>query len=100
MHKTLHGALLGALFGLGSAARADAVLGDFVVRNGGTSSSGGSVTFTLNGNGTIAASLRSLAGAIVGFGFDSAAFAIPESDFLPTVPDNTFGRDNLYGSHQ
>ena len=93
MHKTLHGALLGALLGLGSAAHADAVLGDFVVRNGGTSSSGGSVTF-------IAASLRSLAGAIVGFGFDSAAFAIPESDFLPTVPDNTFGRDNLYGSHQ
>jgi hypothetical protein len=51
----------------------------------------GQVTFTLNGDGTIAASLVTFFDDILGFGFNSAAVNIPESAFSPTTPDNTEG---------
>ncbi len=60
----------------------------------------GQVIFTLNGNGTIAASLTSYGPAtIVGFGFDSVAVNLPESGFTPTVPDNPYGWLDSFGYH-
>ncbi|MBI3367690.1 MAG: PEP-CTERM sorting domain-containing protein [Burkholderiales bacterium] len=74
------------------AAQADAVVGDFLNKNGAASPSGGTVTFTLNGDGTISASLHSVAGNVRGFGFDSAVVNLPESSFSPVgEPINPFG---------
>ena len=86
---------------LGSAyAHADAVIGDFVIRDGVASASGGTVTFTLNGDGTIAAVVNSLAGNILGFGFDSATPNLPESGFSPLdEPVNPYGWNDMYGDH-
>jgi len=82
-----------------SSADADALVGNFIVDNGSPSASGGQVTFTLNGDGTIAASLSTtLAGSIIGFGFDSIGTDLPESGFSPTAPDNANGWDDSYGS--
>ncbi len=82
-------------------ARADALVGDFTIDNGSPSASGGEVTFVLNSDGTISADLIStLAGAIVGFGFDSVTANLAESNFAPTSPFNTVGWTNdLYGAH-
>jgi hypothetical protein len=80
-------------------AHADSLFGDFTIKNGAASASGGQVTFNLNGDGTIAASLSSLDGGIVGFGFDSIAFDLPESNFS-FPPTNAFGWADMYGGQR
>lgn len=88
--------LAGAM--LVAAAQADSVSGNFLHENGSPSAtSGGSVTFTLNGDGTIAASLTSLDGGIIGFGFDSVNPNLPESGFPPGQPANPYGWLGSYG---
>ena len=57
----------------------------------------GSVTFTLNSNGTIAASLTDTGGTIVGFGYNSAAINLPESNFQPLLPSNPYGWLDSFG---
>ena len=58
----------------------------------------GSVTFTLEGDGTIFASLTVTNGAnILGFGFNSAATNLPESNFSPVTPDNNDGWSDAFG---
>ncbi len=83
MNKTLAGVFVGVALMASAAARADAVTGTFDIVNGSPSASGGTVVFTLNGNGTIAASLGSFGPAINGFGLDSVAFDLAESNFSP-----------------
>jgi len=81
-------------------AHADFLFGDFTFLNGSVSAvSGGHVTFALNSNGTIAASLTSFVGPIYGFGFDSVG-DLPQSNFSPGLPDDTAGWTNgdLYQS--
>jgi hypothetical protein len=80
---------------------ADSVTGNFNLdQNLNTVPSQGSVTFTLNGDGTIAASLTITNGLnILGFGFDSLAVNLPESNFSPTQPDNAFGWLDAFGYH-
>ena len=43
--------------------------------------------------------ISTLAGAFQGFGFDSIPINLPESNFAPTTPDNTFGWFDDYGFH-
>jgi len=58
----------------------------------------GQVIFTLNGDGTVSATLTDYGPAtIVGFGFNSAAVNLPESGFTPTAPDNAFGWIDSFG---
>jgi hypothetical protein len=58
----------------------------------------GQVIFTLNGNGTIAASLTSYGpSTILGFGFNSVAVNLPEFGFTPTAPDNPNGWFSVFG---
>ena len=78
---------------------ADSVTGQFTIDvNGNPVMSQGSVTFTLNPDGSIAASLTVTNGAnILGFGFNSAAFNLPESNFSPTQPDNPDGWSDAFG---
>ncbi len=58
----------------------------------------GSITFTLQGNGTIDASLTITNGFnILGFGFNSATADLPESNFSPVVPDNNDGWIDAFG---
>jgi hypothetical protein len=82
---------------MAGACRADAIFGDFTILNGVASASGGHVSFTLNPDGTIAASLVSFGASIIGFGFDSVPINLPESGFAPTAPDNPFGWVDMYG---
>ena len=79
---------------------ADSVTGQFTIDvNGNPVTSQGSVTFTLETNGTIDASLTITNGAnILGFGFNSAAVNLPESNFSPTQPDNPDGWGDAFGS--
>ena len=56
----------------------------------------GEVTFTLNANGTIAASLMTYYNTIYGFGFNSAVTDLPESNFT-TTPDNPVGWIDSFG---
>lgn len=67
---------------------ADSVTGQFTIdQNLNTVPSQGSVTFTLQGDGTIFASLTVTNGAnILGFGFNSATFNLPESNFSRSSP--------------
>ena len=92
MNKTLLQAAVAAI-GIACAvsAQADSVTGNFLIKNSAPSSSGGSVIFTLAGNGTVSASLLSTAGGILGFGFDSVVFGLPESNFPPGQPWNPWG---------
>jgi len=78
---------------------ADSVTGQFTIDvNGNPVPSQGSVTFTLNPDGTIAASLSVTNGAnILGFGFNSLTPDLPESNFSPTQPDNDFGWSDNFG---
>ncbi len=78
------------------AAKADVVIGNFNIENGSPQISAGTITFTLNGNGTIGASVT-VGGNIIGIGFDSAVSNLPESGFTPTAPDNPFGWTDMYG---
>lgn len=85
------------LFSVG--AFADSVTGDFTIDvNGNPVTSQGFVTFTLNPDGSIAASLTVTNGAnILGFGFNSLTADLPESNFSPTQPDNPFGWSDAFG---
>ena len=85
-------ALIGAV-----PAFADSVTGDFTTLDGQAVSSGGSVTFTLNADGTIAASLTTLGPAIFGFAFDSPQDLLHESGFTPVEPNNHNGWFGMYG---
>ena len=77
---------------------ADVVVGDFNLdTNLNPIASQGQVTFTLNGDGTIAASLMAYYNSIVGFGFNSAANHLPESNFTPITPDNPDGWVDSFG---
>ena len=78
---------------------ADSVTGQFTIDvNGNPVTSQGFVTFTLESNGTIDASLTITNGAtIVGFGFDSLAVNISESNFSPTQPSNPDGWTDAFG---
>jgi hypothetical protein len=81
-----------------SANAASSLVGNFTILNGAAAPSGGEVTFSLNGDGTIAASLVSTSGNnIVGLGFDSVGVNLPESNFAPTADDNPFGWTDMYG---
>ena len=52
----------------------------------------GQITLTLNGNGTVAASLEDYGpGDIIGLGFNSSAVNLPESGFSPYTPAAEFG---------
>jgi hypothetical protein len=79
---------------------ADSVTGQFTIDvNGNPVPSQGFVTFTLESNGTIDASLTVTNGAnIIGFGFNSLAVDLPESNFSPTQPDNPYGWGDAFGS--
>jgi hypothetical protein len=58
----------------------------------------GEVTFTLNLDGTIAASLWDYGPATVyGFGFNSCFCNLPESGWTPGTPDNFFGWGDDFG---
>jgi hypothetical protein len=59
----------------------------------------GQITFTLNLDGTIAASLWDYGPATVsGFGFDSCLCNLPESGWTPGTPDNFFGWTDDFGT--
>ena len=90
-------ALAGCLALVG-ACQADQISGDFTILNGALSPSGGLVTFTLNGDGTISASMVSYGDAVQGFSFDSVLSDLPESNFSPTAVDNAFGWSDMYGA--
>lgn len=87
-------ALIGAV-----PAFADSVTGDFTTLGGQAVSSGGSVTFTLNADGSIAATLTTLGPAIYGFAFDSPQGVLHESDFTPVEPNNHNGWFGMYGDY-
>src|ERR1019366_8196513 len=58
----------------------------------------GQITFTLNLDGTIAASLWDYGPATVsGFGFDFLSFNLPEIGLAPATPDNQFGWNDAFG---
>ena len=78
---------------------ADSVIGYFNLDTSlNTVTAQGQVIFTLNGNGTISASLTEYGpSTIIGFGFNSAAVNLPESGFTPTAPDNPFGWIDSFG---
>ena len=78
---------------------ADSVTGQFTIdQNGNPVPSQGFVTFTLQSNGTIDASLTITNGAtIIGFGFNSLAVNISESNFSPTQPSNPDGWTDAFG---
>ena len=59
----------------------------------------GYVTFTLNDNGTIAATLVDFNADIIGFGFDSKTKNLPQSNFLPDVLNDTGDLEDPYGRH-
>jgi len=79
---------------------ADTVTGQFTIDvNGNPVTSQGFVTFTLQADGSIDASLTVTNGAnILGFGFNSLASDLPESNFSPTQPDNPDGWGDAFGS--
>jgi hypothetical protein len=78
---------------------ADSVTGQFTIDvNGNPVVSQGFVTFTLEGDGTIDASLTVTNGAnILGFGFNSLTPNLPESAFMPTTPNNQSGWSDAFG---
>jgi len=78
---------------------ADTVTGQFTIDvNGNPVTSQGFVTFTLQADGSIDASLTVTNGAnILGFGFNSLTANLPESNFSPTQPDNPFGWSDAFG---
>jgi len=81
---------------------ADTLTSDFNINiSGNPVASEGQVTFTLNPDGTIAASLVDYTSNIVGFGFDSVVInsPLPESNFSPAAPDNPYGWNDFFGTH-
>jgi PEP-CTERM motif len=81
-------------------AHADVLVEDFTIENGRPSAPGGEVTFELDSDGAISASVVStLAGVFEGFAFDSAG-GLPQSNFAPAAPDVTGTFIDNYGAHQ
>jgi hypothetical protein len=75
-------------------AHADVLVADFNIKEGNPSASGGQVTFTLNGDGTIAGSASSTSGPIAALGFDSATqfgFGLSSSGYGDTSTLNIYG---------
>ena len=98
--KVLRGTLLTLCLCLFSiAAFADSVSAQFTIDvNGNPVTSQGSISFVLQANGTIDATLNITNGAnIVGFGFNSLTPDLPESNFSPTQPDNMSGWFDNFG---
>jgi hypothetical protein len=90
---------LALVFGGVRQAKADMLVGDFTIdSNLHTIPSQGRVTFTLNADGTIAASLVSYYHGIWGFGFDSTSVNLFETGFSTPV-DNAAGWGDSFGSH-
>lgn len=59
----------------------------------------GQVTFSLNADGTIAATLIGYdSHNLVGFGYNSLLPNLPESGFFPTLPDNPYGWGDAFGT--
>ena len=58
----------------------------------------GEVDFSLNGDGTITASVIGYTVNVIGFGYNSLAYDLPESGFSPTTPDNPYGWGDAFGS--
>ncbi|MBZ5647541.1 MAG: PEP-CTERM sorting domain-containing protein [Acidobacteriia bacterium] len=80
-------------------AAADTIVGNFNLDASlNPVASQGTVTFTLNGDGTIAATVTITNGAnIWGFGYDSVVVDLPESNFSPTPPENASGWFDPFG---
>lgn len=99
MHRFRATFLVLCLCLLSVGAFADSVTGQFTIDvNGNPVTSQGFVTFTLETNGTIDASLTITNGAtIVGFGFNSLTPNLPESNFSPTQPSNPDGWSDAFG---
>jgi PEP-CTERM motif len=99
MHRVRAIFLVLCLCLLSAGAFADSVTGNFTIDvNGNPVPSQGSVTFTLESNGTIDATLTVTNGAnIIGFGFNSLTPDLPESNFMPTQPDNPDGWSDAFG---
>ena len=100
MRKLRSLALLACLLTFAAGASfADSVIGYFNLDTGlNTSPAVGQVIFTLNGDGTVSATLTDYGqSTIVGFGFNSAAINLPESGFNPTIPDNPYGWVDAFG---
>jgi hypothetical protein len=78
---------------------ADSVTAQFTIDvNGNPVTSQGSISFVLQANGTIDASLIITNGAnIVGFGFNSLTPDLPESNFSPVQPNNMSGWSDAFG---
>ena len=77
-----------------SSAHADVLVAEFNIMEGIPSASGGQVTFTLNGDGTIAGSVSSTSGPIAALGFDSATqfgFGLSSSGYGDTSTLNIYG---------
>lgn len=77
---------------------ADVITEDFDILNGALSPSGGTITFSLNLDGTISATLHSISN-VYGFAFDSIATNLPESNFSPWIPTYMSGWIDMYGYH-
>ena len=79
--------------------RADSAIGYFDLDSSlSTVPAVGQVTLTLNGDGTISADVEDYGSSdIFGFGYNSSAVDISESDFAPTAPDNADGWIDAFG---
>jgi PEP-CTERM motif len=97
--RLLKGVFFVALLATACACFGDSLIGNFTIKNGRPFPSGGTVTFDLNVNGTISATLISFGFPIVGFGFNSTT-ELPESGFTPTTPLNTHGWIDMYGTQR
>jgi len=91
--------LLSCLCLLSIGAFADSITAEFTISANGTPvPSQGFVNFTLENNGSILASLTITNGfTILGFGFNSLAVDLPESNFSPVQPDNPYGWLDHFG---
>jgi hypothetical protein len=92
-------AITGGLF-LVPPAFANTLSFDFTILNGTPHSSGGFGTFTLNNNGTIAASVNYTdgGGGITGFGFNSPTYSLSETNFSTFPTSQGPWYSTLYGN--
>jgi PEP-CTERM motif-containing protein len=99
MKMKLNAAALVAFLLVAAPAFADTVTGDFNIRGGLPATSDGTITLTLNGDGTITASLSVLSGSgfgpIIAFGMDTKT-TFQQSDFS-APPAITGIRGDSYG---
>ncbi len=90
-HRQMRCIAMGLALGVCAAAgpsNADTITAEFTVLFNSPSASGGRITFALNPDGTVAASLVSYAGGnYLGFGFDSINPVTTQSNYAPDQPD-------------